>query len=316
MLFQAFPSEFSIPSIQNYTEKLGRYHSHEAVRRAFRVWEQATPLVFREVAYEDIRQKRKKEADIMVLFASGFHGDSSPFDGLGGFLAHAYFPGPGMGGDTHFDLDEPWTLENADVSGELRAKEVVKVTRGAWWPLWVEGAAVLVWTGLAGRAGPPWVCRLIPLEHPCCRMLGPGVCLMCHVLHPLLLMVPLHAGNNLFLVAVHELGHSLGLEHSSNPSAIMAPFYQWMDTENFQLPEDDLKGIQQLYGEELVGGSSQRWDSVHVCGETEVQVLLVCIITSLLSPARSRYRRWAPSAHQAFAHRNTSETWQARPETP
>ena len=49
---------------------------------------------------------------------------------------------------------------------------------------------------------------------------------------------------DLFSVALHETGHALGLGHSSNPGAVMYPYYR-MQT---GLTSDDIAGIQALYG--------------------------------------------------------------------
>ncbi|XP_004447335.2 matrix metalloproteinase-26 [Dasypus novemcinctus] len=57
-----------------------------------------------------------------------------------------------------------------------------------------------------------------------------------------------YRGINLFLVATHELGHSLGLFHSGNPNSIMYPTYEYQDLRTFHLSVDDIKRIQQLYG--------------------------------------------------------------------
>uniref|UniRef100_A0A3Q0SUS8 Collagenase 3 n=1 Tax=Amphilophus citrinellus TaxID=61819 RepID=A0A3Q0SUS8_AMPCI len=144
--------------ILNYTPDLKKSDVDKAIRRALNLWSAVTPLIFKKL--------HKGNADIMISFGSREHGDYNPFDGPDGLLAHAYPPGQGIGGDTHFDEDEHWTKDSS--------------------------------------------------------------------------------AYNLFVVAAHELGHALGMSHSSDPGALMYPIYTYAT--GYLLSEDDIEGIQDLYG--------------------------------------------------------------------
>ncbi|XP_061537326.1 collagenase 3 [Phycodurus eques] len=144
--------------ILNYTPDLRKSDVDRAIRKALNVWSDVTPLTFKKLYYGI--------ADIMISFGRKEHGDHNPFDGPNGLLAHAYPPGQGIGGDTHFDEDEHWSKDSS--------------------------------------------------------------------------------AYNLFIVAAHELGHALGMSHSTDSGALMYPIYSYAT--GYPLAEDDVKGIQALYG--------------------------------------------------------------------
>ncbi|KAM6932988.1 matrix metalloproteinase-20-like [Xenentodon cancila] len=88
-------------SIGKYTRDLPRNTVDSLIKAAFGVWARASSLTF--------VRTHTHNADIMVKFVTYAHGDLFPFDGPRGTLAHAFAPGLGAGGDTHFDDDERWT---------------------------------------------------------------------------------------------------------------------------------------------------------------------------------------------------------------
>ncbi|XP_046645833.1 uncharacterized protein LOC124336177 isoform X2 [Daphnia pulicaria] len=60
-------------------------------------------------------------------------------------------------------------------------------------------------------------------------------------------------GTNLFQVATHEFGHSLGLDHVnvSSSTAVMYPYHEY--SSKFKLDKGDIEGIQKLYGINQLG---------------------------------------------------------------
>uniref|UniRef100_A0A672IUE1 Matrix metallopeptidase 20b (enamelysin) n=1 Tax=Salarias fasciatus TaxID=181472 RepID=A0A672IUE1_SALFA len=88
-----------------YTRDLTRSTVDSLIDSAFSVWARASGLTFVRL--------HGRNADIMVEFVTFVHGDLYPFDGPRGTLAHAFGPGLGVGGDTHFDDDERWTAGDA-----------------------------------------------------------------------------------------------------------------------------------------------------------------------------------------------------------
>uniref|UniRef100_A0A3B4ASW0 Peptidase metallopeptidase domain-containing protein n=1 Tax=Periophthalmus magnuspinnatus TaxID=409849 RepID=A0A3B4ASW0_9GOBI len=88
-------------NIGRYTSRLPRSTVDSLIESAFNAWSAVSGLKF-------VRAHRNN-ADIMMEFVTYAHGDLYPFDGQRGTLAHAFGPGPGIGGDTHFDDNEQWT---------------------------------------------------------------------------------------------------------------------------------------------------------------------------------------------------------------
>ena len=86
--------------------KMSRERFREAVERVLAEWSRYVQVDFSYTTEPNIAR------NLNFLFASGFHGDSFPFDGPGKTLAHTFYPAgvnaEPIAGDLHFDADENW----------------------------------------------------------------------------------------------------------------------------------------------------------------------------------------------------------------
>ena len=96
------------------TAKLPPDASQAQIERALQEWTKYARLTITPGGDPDAVRT------IKIFFARGAHGDSYPFNGPGGVLAHTFYPAPPnpepIAGDMHLDEDENWRIgENMDL---------------------------------------------------------------------------------------------------------------------------------------------------------------------------------------------------------
>jgi hypothetical protein len=92
------PLTYSIRSYPTQTQ-ISQTNTKNIIRDAFKAWIDYIPLEIKETC-------STCSSDFVIDFAYEQHSDDYPFDGIGGTLAHAFFPEDGR---VHFDKDEAWT---------------------------------------------------------------------------------------------------------------------------------------------------------------------------------------------------------------
>ena len=137
-----WPRPYLTYRIASYSSRLPPSLVDDALARAFAVWSSATPFRFTRVVDAAV------EPDIVLKFASRFHGDAWAFDGPRGVLAHAFRPNAvydALSGDVHFDDEEDWTVKSIfginlmqlaahEIGHSLGFKHVVDDPISIMWP--------------------------------------------------------------------------------------------------------------------------------------------------------------------------------------
>ncbi|CAG9760054.1 unnamed protein product [Ceutorhynchus assimilis] len=220
--------------ISNWSSKLGEEVVARNIQRALDVWGGYGRLTF--------SRSYSQDADIIVAFGRGYHGDRFPFDGPGLVLAHAFFPSgtdrPDSAGDIHFDDDESWV----DLSSGKTEQD----------------------------------------------------------------------GTDFFTVAIHELGHSLGLQHSSVETSVMFPYYKGYDKDTTNLLDyDDILGMYSLYIQRRLKGD----DATPATYPDQQSSTTVLPYTPSGTPARPEYTTGRDREETTRTTRRTTPRYHDREQT-